>query len=87
MSERLNLIVDDGVGVMLTELAEGERKRGQWITSLVRSMHEQRRNIAVTDIEEIRMGFAGLVASVKMLEGRTMQLEQQLAVLIAERSA
>ena len=86
MSERLNLIVDDGIGAMLAELAEGERKRGQWITSLVRSMHEQRRNIAVTDIEEIRMGFAGLVASVKMLEGRTMQLEQQLAALIAERS-
>ena len=38
MSERLNLIVDDGISAMMAELADGERKRGQWITSLVRAM-------------------------------------------------
>lgn len=83
MVERLNLTVDDGIGDMLTELAEGERKRGQWLSTLVRSMYDQRRQLAVSDIEQIKMGFTGLVGTTRMLENRVTQLERQLAAVIA----
>lgn len=83
MVERLNLTVDDGIGDMLTTLAEGERKRGQWLSTLVRSMYDQRRQLAVSDIEQIKMGFAGLVGTTRMLENRVAQLERQLAAVIA----
>lgn len=83
MVERLNLTVDDGIGDMLTELAEGERKRGQWLSTLVRSMYDQRRQLAVSDIEQVKMGFAGLVGTTRMLETRVAQLERQLAAVIA----
>lgn len=83
MVERLNLTVDDGIGDMLTTLAEGERKRGQWLSTLVRSMYDQRRQLAVSDIEQVKMGFAGLVGTTRMLENRVAQLERQLAAVIA----
>lgn len=85
MIERLNLSVDDGIGDMLTDLAGGERKRGQWLSELVRAMHEQRQQFAISDIDQIKMGFAGLVGTTKMLEGRIVQLERQLAAVIADR--
>lgn len=83
MVERLNLTVDDGIGDMLTTLAEGERKRGQWLSTLVRSMYDQRKQIATNDLDEIRMGFTGLVGTTRMLENRVAQLERQLAAVIA----
>lgn len=86
MVERLNLTVDDGIGDMLTELAEGERKRGQWLSNLVRSMYDQRRQLAVSDIEQVKMGFTGLVGTTRMLESRVTQLEHQVATLIAEKA-
>ena len=78
MSERLNLLVDEGVGAMLTELAEGERKRGQWISTFVRSVYEQRQQIAVSDIEQIRVGFTGLIGTTRALENRVQSLERRL---------
>ena len=85
MVERLNLTVDDGVGQMLTELAEGERKRGQWLTNLVRSMYEQKQQIAVSDFEQIKVGFTGLVATSNALESRVARLERQVATLLADK--
>ncbi len=81
MVERLNLSVDEGISEMLTDLAGGERKRGQWLSDLVRSMHEQRQQIASSDVEQIKMGFAGLVGSTKMLEARVLNLESDYAAL------
>ena len=85
MVERLNLTVDDGVSQMLTELAEGERKRGQWLTNLVRSMYEQKQQIAVSDFEQIKVGFTGLVATSNALESRVARLERQVATLLADK--
>jgi hypothetical protein len=85
MVERLNLTVDDGVSQMLTELAEGERKRGQWLTNLVRSMYEQKQQIAVSDFEQVKVGFTGLVATSNALESRVARLERQVATLLADK--
>lgn len=85
MAERLNLTVEDGVGDMLTTLAGGERKRGQWISDLVKAMHEQYTQIDKTDMEQLKLGFAGLTAQMRHFEERLLgaeasirQLEQRL---------
>lgn len=86
MAERLNLMIDDGIGAMLTELAGGERKRGQWISDMVRAIHEQQQQAMSSDLEAIRLGFAGLAGTVKTMEGRLMTVERNLAVLMAEKA-
>lgn len=84
MSERLNLIVDDGIGDVLTQLAGGERKRGEWISKLAKVMLEQERTAQATDLEQLRYAFAGLTGQVKLMEGRLIGMERQLAATIAQ---
>ena len=79
MSERLNLTVEDGVGELMGELAGGERKRGQWLSDLVRAMHETESLAQSSDVEQLRLSFAGLAGSHKQLEGRVMGLERKVA--------
>jgi len=42
MSVRLNLIIDDDAPAMLTTLAKSERKRGEWVSGVVRAAYEAR---------------------------------------------
>lgn len=77
MTERINLSVDDGVGDMMSELAGGERKRGQWLSDLVRAMHEAHQQTHVSDIEQVKMALAGMMGQHKQIEGRVIQLERQ----------
>lgn len=86
MAERLNLMIDDGIGAMLTELSGGERKRGQWISDMVRVMYEQQQHAMLSDLEAIRYSFAGLAGTMKTLEGRLMNVERNLAALMAEKA-
>lgn len=86
MSERLNLTVDDGVGELLTALAGSERKRGQWVSELARTMYEQDQQIGASDLEEIRISFSGLVAHNKMLENRVAHLERRLMTVEARQN-
>ena len=44
--ERLNLSVDDGIGALLNKLAKGERKRGDYLSNLLRrNQHQPSRGI------------------------------------------
>lgn len=81
MAERLNLAVDDGIGDLLTELAGGERKRGQWLSDLVRGMHSQAAQMAGTDFETLRLSHAGLIGQVRQNEGRLLILETRLQAM------
>lgn len=92
MAERLNLAVEEGIGDLLTELAGGERKRGQYLSDLVRGMRNQTEVAAGSDFEALRLSHAGLVGQVRQNEGRLLILEtrvqaieQQLAAIIADR--
>jgi hypothetical protein len=78
MAERLNLSVDDGVGDLLSELAGGERKRGQWLSDLVRGQHSQLSQVAGSDFETLRLTISGLVGQVRQNEGRLLILETRL---------
>lgn len=82
MSERLNLIVDDGIGELMTVLAGGERRRGQWLSDLVRAVHENQANANVGEAETLRLAFAGLAGAQRMVEGRVQRLEAQVAALL-----
>lgn len=83
MTERINLSVDDGVGDMMSELAGGERKRGQWLSDLVKAMHETHQQTHVSDIEQVKMALAGMMGQHKQIEGRVIQLERQVSALMA----
>ena len=83
--ERLNLTVEDGTGELMTQLTGGERKRGQWLSELVRAMHETQQQAQASDVEQVKMAIAGMIGQQKQLEGRLLQVERQLAALISER--
>lgn len=78
MSERLNLSVDEGIGDLLSELAGGERKRGQWLSDMVRGQHSQMSQVAGSDFETMRLTISGLVGQVRQNEGRLLVMETKL---------
>ncbi len=83
MTERLNLKVEEGIGKLMTQLAKGERRRGRWLSDLVRAMHEQESQALTSNLETIKLGLAGLAGQNKQLEGRVVRVEQQVAAHIA----
>ncbi len=85
MSERLNLVVGDGVGETLTKLAGSERARGAWVSKLVMAYAETGERAQANSLDELRFAFAGLMAEQKMNAARIAQLEQQLSALIAAK--
>lgn len=85
MSERINLVLDDGIGAIMTDMAGGERRRGQWLSDLVRAMHEQGIKAQQGgDLETLRYSVTGMTGQIKILEGRLVNLERQLAAHIAQ---
>lgn len=77
--ERLNLAVENGIGDMLTELAGGERRRGQWLSDLVQAMHAQQQMASGGDLETVKLAMAGLAGQQKLLDARLFKVEQQLS--------
>ncbi len=87
MTTRLNLSVADDIPEKLAALAGGERKRGQFLTNLIRSLYDaQATTQEGMDIEALRLQVLGLAGQVKALEARLAQVEKNLAVLIADNA-
>jgi hypothetical protein len=76
-TERLSLAVDAGTGAIITRLAGGERRRGQWISELVRAIDANQSVGDGADIEMLRLGQIGLAATQKMHDARLARLEAQ----------
>jgi len=70
----LHLAVDDGIADLMTELAGGERKRGLWLSQLVRVMAEQQTNGQGSDFESLTLAFAGLAGEVHTMKGQVAAL-------------
>lgn len=84
MSERINLVLEDGIGELMTDLAGGERRRGQWLSDLVRAMSETKIKAQQGgDLDTLRYSVVGLAAEAKITEGRLTRLEKQVAAFIA----
>ena len=84
MIARLNLTVADDIPDKLTALAGGERKRGQFITDLVRAVYEGKDYTHEgMDVEALRLQVMGLAGEVRTLQGRLVQVERTVAALVA----
>jgi hypothetical protein len=91
MAERLNLAVDEGVGDMLTALAGGERKRGAYLSDLIKGMAQTQGtpgidiHLLFNAVRGLTSQMAGADGRLAMLESEVQRLTSQVAVLIAER--
>ena len=86
MTERINLSVENGTGDLLTRLAGGERKRGQYLADLLRSIERgERIDIAGAELETLKLTQQATIGKVRMLEGKLSILETQFAALMVKR--
>lgn len=83
MAERLNLMVEDGISETLAALAGGERKRGQWLSDLVRGMAQTKGQPPV-DGNTLLFAVRGVAGQMQTAEGRIATLEAQVSALIAQ---
>lgn len=83
--ERLNLSVDEGIGELLNKLAKGERKRGDYLSQLLRSIDEGQ-DVTGLDVESLRLMVQGMGGRLKSLEGELMRVQSQLAAIIASKA-
>jgi hypothetical protein len=83
MAGELDLIVEDGIGDLLTQLAGGERKRGQYLSDLVRGL-AQTKGAPGADAQTLLFAVRGVTGQVQGLEGRLSMVETQLAAVIAK---
>jgi hypothetical protein len=84
---RINLVVGADIPDKLTALAGGERKRGDYLTGLIRAVYAgEREATAGADLEHMRLTLTGLAAKQMSTESRLLTVERELAAMIAERS-
>lgn len=76
MAERLNLLVEDGVGDLLTKLAGGERKRGQYLSELLTGMAATDAPAGL-DVALLQMAVQGLAGQMRTVEGRVAVMESR----------
>lgn len=86
---RLNLMIDSDVVSWLDSLAGGERKRGQYLSELVRQAWAARQSapdVRSMDLDALRLMTQGLAGRVIAAEGEIVNLRSQLAAVIAARA-
>lgn len=83
MAERLNLSVDDGVGDILSALAGSERRRGQYLSDLIRGMAATSGQPGL-DNAMLQAAVQGLAGQLRTVDARLIATETQLSALIAK---
>jgi hypothetical protein len=81
---RVNLMLDVDVIDWLDSLAGGERKRGQYISSLIRNAWAARQaapDVRTMDLDALRLMVQGLAGRVIAAEGEIISLRSQLAAV------
>lgn len=78
-STRINLVVGSDIPELLTHLAGGERRRGEYVTRLVRSIYAgenaAKGTPATSEAETLRLAIVGLLSRLKGLEDRVFEAE------------
>ena len=75
---RVNLMLDEDVIELLDTLAGGERKRGLYISQLIRTTHAAQRDnadVRTMDVESLRLVVLGLAGRVKSVEGEIVKMQ------------
>jgi hypothetical protein len=86
---RVNLMVDADVIDWLDRLAGSERKRGQYISQLIRNDWTARQaapDVRSMDLDTLRLVVQGLAGRVIAVEGEMGALRSQLAAVIAAQT-
>lgn len=87
MSERrLNLAVDEDIPDLLTMLAGGERKRGAFLSDVIRGL-AQTHQMPGADVQTLLFAVRGMGGQVAGLEARLSRVETALSAMIAETRA
>ena len=82
---RINYIVGSDIPDKLTKLAGGERRRGEYMTKLIRSLFNAEEEAhAGADLETVKLTVMGLASKQLMVEGRLLKLEQTVAAMMAQ---
>ena len=77
MSERLTVVLEDGVSEMLVKLAGGSRKQGEYLSRMIKSLYAGSLEVHEgAELEQMRLALAGMAGKLKELEGRLLQLER-----------
>lgn len=87
--QRVNLTIDSDVVEWLDSLAGGERKRGAYISELIRSAWAARQaapDVRTMDLDALRLMVQGLSGRVIAAEGEITNLRAQLAAVIASKA-
>lgn len=75
---RVNLMIDADVTDMLDSLAGGERKRGAYISDLIRVAYAGRvanEDLRTMDIEALRLMVMGMAGQLQALRGDVLALQ------------
>ena len=83
---RLNLAVDEGIGELLTQLAGGERRRGAFLSDVVRGL-AQTQQTPGADLQKLLFAVRGMGGQVAGMDARLSRLENTVAAMIAESRA
>ena len=80
MTERVTLLLDDGIDDLLVELAGSQRKRGAYVSELIRIAWTARQTQdQPVDVQALALGL-------KVVERRLDHVEGQVAAMIARSS-
>jgi hypothetical protein len=83
----MNLNVDEDVPAMLAEIAGSQRRMGEYLSNLIRSIHGgQKVGGEPGDLEMVVNATRHLSAKMKELDARQTQLEQQVAAINSKLS-
>jgi hypothetical protein len=86
---RVNLMLDSDVIDWLDNLAGGERKRGQYISQLIRnawSVSKSLPDVQGMNVDELRLTVLGLAGRLTAVEGEVANLRSHLAALVSDRA-
>lgn len=89
MGERLTVVLNDGAGEKLQELAGGSRRQGEFISKMIEAAWEGQHSMNGDElnVETLRLQLMGMAGQVKSHEGRILQLEHQVAAMMAAGAA
>ena len=83
MSERLTVVVEDGVSEALRKLAGGSRKQGAYLSKLIDAVAKGNAAAEASDVEALRMTLAGTIGALRNLEARVAALETRFSTWAA----
>ena len=75
MAVRMNIVVADGIPELLTELAGGERRRGDWISETVKAIADGRASGQIKE-ERLQAQIDGMLVKLAQVDARLAELEQ-----------